>query len=97
MRIDQPTPDDFTHHLEQLMQDPEFRQEWEADEAEYQARVAVIQARLAAEMTQKQLAERSGIDQRAISRIESGNTNPTVRTLGRIAKGLGKKLKIEFV
>jgi DNA-binding XRE family transcriptional regulator len=97
MRSAQPTPDDFTRHLEQLMQDPEFRQEWEADEAEYRARVAVIQARLAAEMTQKQLAERSGIDQRAISRIESGNTNPTVRTLGRIAKGLGKKLKIEFV
>lgn len=37
------------------------------------------------------------MNQRSISRIEMGNTNPTVRTLGRIARGFGKKLQIKFV
>ena len=48
-------------------------------------------------MTQKELAERTGIRQSNISRIESGVTSPTVTTLARLAAGLGKKLKIEFV
>ena len=48
-------------------------------------------------LTQQQLAEATGMNQRSISRIEMGNTNPTVRTLGRIARGFGKKLQIKFV
>ena len=47
-------------------------------------------------MTQKELAEKTGIRQSNISRIESGASSPTVDTLARIAAGLGKKLKIEF-
>ena len=47
-------------------------------------------------MTQKELAERTGIRQSNISRIESGACSPTVETLSRIAAGLGKQLKIEF-
>lgn len=89
--------DDYTRHLNELLQDPEFREIWEADEAEYQMRCAIIQARIETGMTQKQLAEATGMNQRAISRIEMGNTNPTVRTLGRLARGFGKKLEIRFV
>lgn len=89
--------DDVTRHLNGLLQDPEFREIWEADEAEYQMRCAIIQARIETGMTQQQLAEATGMNQRAISRIEMGNTNPTVRTLGRIARGFGKKLQIRFV
>lgn len=48
-------------------------------------------------MTQKELAEKSGLRQSNISRIESGAASPTVDTLSRIAAGLGKQLKIEFV
>ena len=43
-----------------------------------------------------ELAEKTGIRQSNISRIESGASSPTVDTLARIAAGLGKKLKIEF-
>lgn len=39
------------------------------------------------------VAERSGIDRAALSRLESGrNTNPTVETLGRYAAAIGKRL-----
>ena len=89
--------DDYEILLEEMLQDPEFREAWEADEAEYQMRCAIIEARIETGMTQQQLAEATGMNQRSISRIEMGNTNPTVRTLGRIARGFGKKLQIKFV
>lgn len=88
---------DFQKHLAEELKDPEFRKIWEDDEAEFQMRKAIIEARLATGLTQQQVAEASGLNQRAISRIEMGNTNPTVRTLGRLAKGFGKKLEIRFV
>ena len=58
---------------------------------------AVIAARLACNMTQKELAEKTGIRQSNISRIENGSASPTIDTLARIAAGLGKQLKIDFV
>ena len=88
---------DVHTYLEAQLQVPEFREQWEAGEAEYQARRALIAARTEAGLTQRQLAEAAGMDQRAVSRIEMGNTNPTVRTLGRLAVGLGKRLEIRFV
>lgn len=88
---------DFRKHLAEELKDPEFRAIWEDDEAEYQVRCAIIEARIATGLTQQQLAEATGMNQRSISRIEMGNTNPTVRTLGRLAKGFGKKLEIKFV
>lgn len=89
--------DDFERYLEKQLQDPGFRAEWEAGEPEFLARKAVIEARLAARLSQSQLAEASGVDQRVISRIETGASGATLRTLGRIAKGLGKRLDIRFV
>lgn len=89
--------DDYRQHLEELLSDPEFRACWEADEVEFQVRLAIVQSRADLGMTQQQLAQATGMNQRAISRIESGRANPTVRTLERIARGFGKRLKIEFV
>ncbi len=48
-------------------------------------------------MTQKQLAEITGITQADISRLESGTANPSLRTLKRLAAGMGMALKVEFV
>ena len=47
-------------------------------------------------MTQKELADKSGVRQSNISRIESGSCSPTVATLQALAEGLGKKLVISF-
>ena len=43
------------------------------------------------------LSERTGIAQGDISKLENGSANPSVRTLQRLAAGMGMKLKIEFV
>lgn len=88
---------DFRKYLEKQLEDPEFRAEYEAQQPEFEAMRAVIAARLACNMTQKELAERSGLRQSNISRIENGSASPTVDTLARIAAGLGKQLKIEFI
>lgn len=87
---------DFREYLKKQMDDPDFKAEYEAMRPDYEAIRAVIAARLESNMTQAELAEKTGIRQSNISRIESGTSSPTVDTLARIAAGLGKKLKIEF-
>ena len=91
------TMSDFKNYLAQQMEDPAFAAEYEAQRPEYEAIRAVIAARLACNMTQKELAEKTGIRQSNISRIENASASPTIDTLARIAAGLGKQLKIDFV
>ncbi len=79
------------------MKDPEFCAEWEALEPERQIIRAIIEGREANDLTQKQLSEATGIAQADISRLENGTGNPSIRTLKRLAAGLGMQLKLEFV
>lgn len=88
---------DFRDYLQTQLTDPEFSAEYEAMRPEYEAIRAMIAARLESRMTQKELAEKTGIRQSNISRIENGSASPTIDTLSRIAAGMGKRLKIEFV
>lgn len=87
---------ELREYLAEQLKDLEFAAEYESMRPEYEAIRAMISARLECHMTQKELAERTGIRQSNISRIESGNSSPTIDTLARIAAGLGKQLKIEF-
>ncbi|MCD8015042.1 MAG: helix-turn-helix domain-containing protein [Lachnospiraceae bacterium] len=75
---------------------PEVRAEYDALEPEFSLMRALIDARRETGLTQKQLAERTGISQSDISKFENGNGNPSVQTLRRLAAGLGKSVKIEF-
>ena len=88
---------DFKNYLAQQMEDPAFAAEYEAQRPEYQPIRPLIAPRLASNMTQKQLAQKTRIRQSNISRIENGSASPTIDTLARIAAGLGKQLKIDFV
>ena len=47
-------------------------------------------------LTQKQLAQISGLTQSYISNIEKGNKHPTIDSLKKIADTIGKKLIIDF-
>ena len=87
----------FRETLNERMQDPQFLAEWEALEPERQIIRAILEGREEYHMTQKELAEATGINQADISRLENGTANPSLRTLKRLAAGLGMKLKIEFV
>lgn len=58
---------------------------------------ALIEARHVSGITQKELSNRTGISQGDISKLENGSANPSLRTLQRLADGMGMKLKLEFV
>jgi len=57
---------------------------------------AVSEARARRGLSQKALAEATGIDQSDISKIERGIANPSVGTLSRLAEALDKKLVVSF-
>ncbi|MDO4961532.1 MAG: helix-turn-helix transcriptional regulator [Eubacteriales bacterium] len=73
------------------------KKEWEALELEYQIQAELIRARMDSNMTQAELAEKSGIRQSNISRIENGNALPRLDTLSLLAKAMGKQLKISLI
>lgn len=87
----------FRDTLNERMKDPAFLAEWNAQEPERQIMRAIAEGREKKDMTQKQLAEITGITQADISRLESGTANPSLRTLKRLAAGMGMALKVEFV
>ena len=58
---------------------------------------AIVDARISQNLTQRELAERTGINQADISKLENGTRNPSVNLLKRLADGMGMTLKIEFV
>ena len=74
----------------------ELKKEQERLELEFSVMQAMIDARKSTGLTQKQLSEKTGITQADISKLESGNANPSLRTLQRLASGMGMKVKIEF-
>ncbi len=57
----------------------------------------LMEARVDVGLTQKQLAELTGIYQADISKIERGLANPSLSTINRLAEGMGLKVRIEFV
>ena len=79
------------------LENPAIRAEYDRLAAEYAIKQAVIDARQASGLTQQQLATRTGINQADISKLENGSANPSLRTLQRLAAGMGMNLKIEFV
>lgn len=87
----------FNEYLNEQMKDPAFKAEWDALEPEFSIMQAMIDARKASGLTQKQLSERTGIAQADISKLESGNANPSLKTLQRLAAGMGMKVKVEFL
>lgn len=87
---------DLNKYFQKQMQNEEFRKDYNALEPQYEIVRQLINERNQLKLTQKQLAEKVGIKQSNISRLESGNYNPTMDFLQKIAQALGKELHVEF-
>jgi len=87
----------FDEYLQEQLKNEDFRKEYDALEPEFQVVRAMLDARMSQELTQQELAKRIGVDRSDISRLENGTANPSLKTLKRIAEGLGMRLKIEFI
>ena len=71
---------------------PEAVAELRLLEDRYRLASDLISRRRSLHMTQQQLAAVSGIRQSEISRIEGGNGNPTLKTIGALARALGAEV-----
>ena len=83
--------------MTEQLKDPEFREEYDKIQPELDVIRALVEARISQNLTQKQLAARTGIDQADISKLENGTRNPSLNLLKRLADGMGMVLRIEFV
>lgn len=88
---------DLQELTNELIQDPEFKKEYEALQPEMDITRVILDARIRAGMTQIELAEKSGISQADISRLEKGTRNPSIALLKRLAEAMDSTLKIEFI
>ena len=88
---------EFQELLQEQLKDPDFKKEWDDIQWEMDVIRAMIDARIEQNLTQKELAARTGIDQADISKLENGTRNPSLKLLKKLASGLGMQLKIEFV
>ena len=81
--------------------DPAFKQAYDALETEFAALATLLEARLAAGLTQAEVAQRMGVSQPVLARIESSlgsrKHTPSLNTLKRYAEACGKKLVISMV
>ena len=59
-------------------------------------RKAIIMLRKEQHMTQKELAEKTGLTQANVSNLEKGTSKPTIDSLKKIADATGTRLIIEF-
>lgn len=89
-------PVSFSDVKTRWMKDPKFRKAYEDLQPEYAIIHAIIRKRIASKMSQKDLAKKLGTKQSAISRLESGNYNPTLSFLKKLSTTLGGKLEIKI-
>ena len=67
--------------INEQLKDPEFKREYEKLQPEMDVIRAMVDARISQNLTQKQLSDRTGIDQADISKLENGTRNPTLNLL----------------
>jgi ribosome-binding protein aMBF1 (putative translation factor) len=81
---------------EQLANDPEFRAEWERTALARAVGLAVLGYRIEHGLSQTKLAKQAGLRQPHVSRLESGEHNPTPEMLQRLASKLGLRFVLEI-
>jgi transcriptional regulator with XRE-family HTH domain len=80
---------------EQLHTDPAFRAEWERTALARAVAVAIVRYRAEHYFSQRELADRLGMKQPQVARLELGEVNPSIDTLMRISAQLGIEFTID--
>ena len=96
-----PVAFDTASTKQKWLKDPAFRDAYDSLEDEFAALDALLRARKQAGLTQEEVAERMGVKQSALARIESSlgsrAHSPSLATLRRYAEACGKKLVIKMI
>ena len=88
---------DFSEFKKEVLKNPDVKTEYDRLQPEFALIEAVLTARKNKGLTQKDLAEKVGTKQSAISRLEIGRINPSFSFLRKIADALNSRLEIRFV
>ena len=79
-----------------MRDNPEYKAAYDALEQEFAIANALIQARSEAGMTQKDVAEKLGVSQPAVARMESGK-NISIKAIARYAKAMGRPINLSIL
>ena len=81
---------------EQLESDSEFRAQWDRTALARAVALEVVRYRAGHGLSQRALAERLGMKQPNIARLELGEINPKIETLMLLSSRLGLEFKIDI-
>ena len=87
----------FEEMKNDLFKDNDFKAEYDRLKTRYDAIEQIIKARKEQNMTQAELARKVGTQKSNISRLESGNCNPSLDFLAKVSAALGKRLNIHLL
>ena len=87
----------FEEMKNDLFKDNDFKAEYDRLKTRYDAIEQIIKARKEQNMTQAELARKVGTQKSNISRLESGNYNPSLDFLAKVSAALGKRLNIHLL
>ena len=88
----------YEDYWSQKMADPEFRRIYEEEAQKKELWLQLVEARHNSGLTQKQVAERMGVSQAQVARIEKqGYDAYTLRTLRRYIEALGDEFSFEIM
>lgn len=83
-------------HKKILLKNPEFKKIYEETRLEREIALALIRARIEKRLTQAQLAKKLKTRQSVISRVESGQSTPSLSLLKRLAEALDSSISVQF-
>lgn len=86
----------YTTFKKKMLANQRVKKAYDALDPEFVLVRTLIKKRLAAGLSQSELAKRIGTKQSAISRLESGAYNPTVGMLRKIARALGTDVRVSL-
>lgn len=92
-----PEGSSFDDFLKEMYQDPKLRDSWYNLAADKDIASAIINERNEKDLSLKQFAKRAGMSKKKLVKICEMGNNPSLNQLKKIAKGMDKVLKIEFV
>ncbi|MFA6304320.1 MAG: helix-turn-helix transcriptional regulator [Patescibacteria group bacterium] len=86
----------YKNFKNKLLKNPNIKKAYDELGPEFAVIRMIIAKRLAAGLTQTQLAKKLGTKQSAISRLEQGSANPSLALLVKLSKALNAKLEISI-
>lgn len=86
----------FEEFIERMKKEkPGFRETWDRMRPLRELTNMLINTRIARGMTQTELAEKAGLKQSALSRLENGRIPPNITTVLAVVKALGMRITLE--